>query len=114
MKKQHFKINLKPVTEEELKQAPVIVNKVYNAIKNKESVSMEEKRIAIKYEDFFEVQKVSMPKFSNAFRRISSIKQAISIDTKKHKKLAKRPGVIQFDAVVGKEGAQELIRLLNQ
>lgn len=117
MRKQHYKIHLNEVTEEELNEAPVLVRKVYNAIRNNEPVSMEDKRLAVSHHKFFNMVPVEMPSFSKAFKRVSNVKQAIAIEKKKvEKNLARKPrsGQIRISGEVGPESAAALKKLMDE
>jgi hypothetical protein len=85
MKKKHYKIHLIEVTDKDLEEAPSIVQKVYRAIQNKETVTKQEKELAVMFTDYFRLEEVQMKSFSQAFKRISNIKEAIRINTKKNK-----------------------------
>jgi hypothetical protein len=116
MNKQHYKIILNEVTEEELNEAPALVQKVYRAIRDNEPVNMEEKRQVVSNHKFFNRIPVQMPSFSKAFKRISNVKQAVAIEKKKvEKRMARklRPGEIRIEGEVGPEGAKALGKLIR-
>jgi len=113
MKKQHFKIHLNEVTEEQLNEAPAIVRKVYNAIRNNEKVDMKEKEMAVKFHDFFNLIPVDQPSFSQAYKRVANVKEFIRSKQKKIKKQKPSPGTIQIEGTAGPEAAAALKKLVG-
>lgn len=111
MKKKHYKIHLIEVSEKELSEAPVIVRKVYAALKNNEPVSNADKAIAVKFTDYFRLEEVKVRTFSQAFKRVSNVKQAIAIEKKKvEKRMARKlkPGEIRIEGTAGPESSKAL------
>jgi hypothetical protein len=120
MKKQHFKIHLNEVTEEQLNEAPAIVRKVYNAIRNNEKVDMKEKEIAVKFHDFFNLIPVAQPSFSQAqpsfsqaYKRVANVKEFIRSKQKKLKKQKPSPGTIHIEGTAGPEAAAAVRKLMG-
>jgi hypothetical protein len=116
MKKNHYKIHLIEVSDKYLEEAPAIVRKVYRAIQNKEPVSKQEKELAVKFTDYFRLEEVQMRSFSEAFKRVSNVKEAIQMNRKKFEKVKQKtgPGTISISGeVTNPESIEALGKLIG-